>query len=157
MLKTVFLFNIFYLSFGTNYFNDNDWVLALNQGWPFGVCQSNSVTVTVTLPGIPVPDPVYIEYKCNDDGSVTKSKYSGINADGECMDIQSSINYTTNFTNPNDIYAFECNSTNNYAEVNFFGLLADPGSNQCSATALGKGTFKWSVDSCATNGENSVM
>mmetsp|Transcript_105159 Transcript_105159/g.128380 ORF Transcript_105159/g.128380 Transcript_105159/m.128380 type:complete len:316 (-) Transcript_105159:114-1061(-) len=157
MLKTVFLFNIFYLSFGTNYFNDNDWILTLNQGWPFGVCQSNSVAISISVPGLPAP--TYIEYTCNDDGSVTKSEYASISDDGECMDIQNSVNYIGNFTNPGDRYAFECNSTNNYAEVNFFGhIFARPEESlQCASTATGKGTFKWSVDSCATNGETSNM
>ena len=156
MLKSVLLFAGFYLAFGTNYFNDNDWIFTTNQGWPFDVCQSNSVSFSIALPGI--PDSKYIEYTCNNDGSVTKSNYASISADGECMDIQSSINYPKNFTNPSDLYAFECDSTNNYAEVNFFGyFFADPASNQCSATALGKGTFKYSVDSCASNDGLSFM
>ena len=151
MLTTVLLFDIFYLIFANNYFNDNFWFLGLNQGWPVGICQSNQYQSSLLM-----TSPTYIEYTCNDDGSVTRSRYAGINADGECIAIQNTINYTTNF-NPNDVYGFECDSTNKYAELNFFGhLFSDPQSNQCSS-AVATATFKWSVDSCASDGKYSNM
>ena len=156
MLGTVLLFGIFYVSLGTNYFNDDDWILAINQGWPLNTCQFNGIESAFSLPAN------YIKYGCNGDGSVTKYIYGGITAEGECDMLESTVNYTS-FSDPTAVGAYECDSFNRYAEVIFTGYFAadGPAGTQCvpnpQNTFQGRGVYKWTVDTCSSNGNNSIM